>query len=398
MNQADMARKLFRLFPFFLILYEFCTNMSNDMYLPALPLIAHDFDLDLSIIQLTIAAWLAGNTFLQLLIGPLSDRYGRRRVLLTGGGVFLLATVGSALAPSISALILARFLQGVGVCSMMIAGYASIHDLYDDERAIHILVWMGSAAIIAPAIGPVLGGLLLLITGWRAIFWVLALLSAFSLGALWLSMPESIKELHPLKISVILSRYRRIFLNSHFMVSAASFGLLYAGVIAWITASPFILMVSLKVSPAVFGYLQVPVFCGYIVGAKLVKPLLTTFGQEALIVGGSTISLFAAAFLTFFAGVAPTTLYSFILPMAFYTAGFGLAAAPLNRITITATKEQKGSAMAMFYLIMMGSGTLVSLALSVVKNSTFYPCALLGATTFLACALNFFRRYLLTTK
>ena len=389
-----MNTTLFRLFPFFLILYEFCTNMSNDMYLPALPLIAKDFETQLHVIQLTIVLWLAGNTSVQLLIGPLSDRYGRRAILLAGGGVFLLSTLGCALAPSVLVLIIARFLQGIGVCTMMVAGYASIHDLYDDQKAIHILVWMGSAAVIAPAIGPVLGGLLLLVTGWRSIFWILAILSAFSIAALWVSMPESTKEPHAMKVKTILARYRRIFLNPHFMISSASFGLLYGGVIGWITASPFILMESFKLSPDLFGYLQIPVFFAYIVGARFVKYLLNIFDKETLILWGEAISLCAGSLLALFAAIAPNSLYSFILPMACYTAGFGLASAPLNRTTMTATKEQKGSAMAMFYLTMMGCGTLVSLSLSLVKDAIFYACLVIAITAFLSLVLNVIRRNL----
>ncbi len=389
-----MNKTLFRSFPFFLILYEFCTNLSNDMYLPALPSIAKDFSTQIYVVQLTIAAWLAGATAMQLLVGPLSDRYGRRTVLLSGGGIFVLSTVGCALASSVVPLVIARFLQGIGVCTMMVAGYASIHDLYDDQKAVHILVWMGSAAVIAPAIGPVLGGVLLLFTGWRAIFWILAISSALAIGALWFAMPESAKEPHPMKVKTILARYCRIFLNAPFMISAASFGLLYSGVIGWITASPFILMESLHVSPDLFGYLQIPVFCAYIVGARFVKYLLNVFHLETLILWGGAVSLCASIALALFAVIAPTSLYSFILPMACYTAGFGLASAPLNRVTLKATQEQKGSAMAIFYLTMMGSGTLVSLSLSFVKPTIFYACLAIAITAFLSFTLNIFRTHL----
>ncbi len=177
MQHFNNKQLLFRLFPLFLIVYEFCTNMSNDMYLPALALIASDLGTKINLVQLTITAWLAGNTAVQLIIGPLSDRYGRRPILFGGGFLFLLSTLGCALAPSLALLIFFRFLQGIGVCTMMVSGYASIHDLYNDKKAIHILVWMGTAAVLAPAIGPVLGGVLLLVTDWRVIF-----LSLFALG------------------------------------------------------------------------------------------------------------------------------------------------------------------------------------------------------------------------
>ena len=180
------------LFPIFLILYEFCTNMSNDMYLPALPIISEAFSASANLVQLTITAWLAGDTAVQLIIGPLSDRFGRRPILFGGGLLFLIFAPWCALAPTLPILILSRFVQGIGVCTMMVAGYASIHDLYDDKRAIHILVWMGSAAVIAPAIGPVFGGLILTVASWRTIFYVLFFLERSPLLFYGSSCPKAL--------------------------------------------------------------------------------------------------------------------------------------------------------------------------------------------------------------
>ena len=299
--------RLFYLFPVFLILYEFCTNMSNDMYLPALPIIAQNFITPIHWVQLTITAWIAGSTTVELFVGPLSDRYGRRPILFGGGALFLISTLGCTLAPSLGFLIGARFLQGISVCTMMIAGYASIHDLYDDRKAVHILVWMGSAAVIAPAIGPVFGGLLLLITGWRMIFFTLFILGAISLVALWFIMPESTKtsssERKSFKIKNIILSYRRIFSNPHFMMSAASFGLLYAGVMGWITTSPYILMKTLHMTPTEFGYMQVPIFGAYIIGAQLVKPLMKRMSSDKLIVLGLSIAALAGIALINFASL-----------------------------------------------------------------------------------------------
>jgi Bcr/CflA subfamily drug resistance transporter len=380
--------KLFRLFPAFLIIYEFCTNMSNDMYLPALPLIASNFSTHIGLIQLTITAWLAGDTAVQLIVGPLSDRYGRRPILFGGGILFLLATLGCALAPTLTVLIAARFFQGIGVCTMMVAGYASIHDLYDDKQAIHILVWMGSAAVIAPAIGPVLGGLLLLITDWRMIFLSLFILGALSLSALWFSMPEStsLQSRQAVNKKTLIASYKKILCNHSFMVSAASFGLLYGGIMGWITASPFILMSSLGLSPPEFGYLQVPIFGAYILGAQAVKQLMKKWSVEKLIGLGLGTCLLSGLALVLCTLLAPTSTLSFILPMVGYTLGFGFAAAPLNRTTLTATAEQKGTAMAVFYLTMMGAGAIISLILSILSEAVLCSSLVIAASA----ALGFF--------
>lgn len=383
-----------RFFPLFLILYEFCTNMSNDMYLPALSLIAKDFQVGINQAQLTITAWLAGSMMVQLLVGPLSDRYGRRPILLGGGLFFLFSTLGCSLAPSLMWLIIARLIQGIGVCTMMVAGYASIHDLYDDREAIHILVWMGSAAVVAPAIGPVLGGLFLLFTNWRMIFLSLFILGGIALLSLWWIMPESTSShtRHSLHLKMVLLSYYKIVMNSSFMISALSFGLAYGGVIGWITASPFILMENLHLTPTQFGFLQFPIFGGYIVGAQLVKQLMEKIGKERLITMGLTIAGAGGILLMIMAFAIPTHSLSFIIPMIIYTAGFGFAAAPLNRVTLMATGEQKGAAMAIFYLTMAGVGTLISLLLSVFYETIFFSCFVIGIAMIFSFALNRVRR------
>lgn len=392
-NSVNKSRYLFHLFPVFLIIYEFCTNMSNDMYLPALPLIASDFSTRINLVQLTITAWLAGNTSVQLIVGPLSDRYGRRPILFGGGLLFLLSTLGCTLAPSLTFLIGSRFLQGVGVCTMMVAGYASIHELYDDKKAIHILIWMGSAAVIAPTIGPVFGGLFLMFTSWRVIFLSLFLLGALSLLALWFSMPESTSThtRKPINMNNLVTTYKKILSNSHFMISAASFALLYGGILGWITTSPFILMETLKLSPAEFGYLQFPIFGAYVIGAQL-KQLMKKMTNENLISLGLIITLLAGIGLIIFSALIPTNLLSFVIPMIIYSLGFGFAAAPLNRATITATSEQKGTAMAVFYLTMTGAGTLISLILSIFNETLLYSTLVIGFSSLLGFILNIIRK------
>ena len=381
-------------FPIFLILYEFCTNMSNDMYLPALPEIVSSLSTNMNWVQLTIPAWLAGNVAVQLFLGPLADRFGRRRVLLTGGVIFILSTLGCAIAPTIGTLILFRFFQGIGVCSMMVAGYASVHDLYSDEKAIHILVWMGSAAVIAPAIGPVLGGLLLLMTSWRGIFWTLFLLSSISIFFLMRCMPESlsVEEQEPLHPRRIVSVYRNIFTNRAFLFSALSFGFFYGGIIGWITVSPFLLMMNAHLSPTQFGLWQVPIFGSYIVGAQAVKFALKRFGMEKLISWGSCLAILSIVALVTFPFMAPREVCSYTLPMIGYALGFGFAAAPLNRLTLTSSSEKRGSCMAVFYLMMIGSGMLVSLVLSFLDENVFLSTFIIASSVLLSFFFNHQRK------
>jgi Bcr/CflA subfamily drug resistance transporter len=391
-----MLRTIFKksfFFPIFLILYEFCTNMSNDMYLPALPQIAEDFSAAINLAQLTLTAWLAGDGAVQLFVGPLSDRFGRRPILFGGGFLFLLSTLGCSLAPSIEILIAARFIQGIGVCTMMVAGYASIHDLYEDKQAIHILAWMGSAAVIAPAIGPIFGSLILTLAGWRTIFYLLFFLAAFALIFLWFIMPESTLSYskRALNIKNLIHSYRRILLNRTFMAAGLSFSLMYSSLFGWITVSPFLLMTFLHVTPLQFGWLQLSIFGAYIVGAQMVKPLLEKIGQEKLILFGLSLASLSGVLLICLSIFYTNKIFSFVLPMVGIALGFGFASAPLNRTTLTATTERKGAAIAIFYMTMTGLGILISLLLSLPNKNAISIAGVIATSVFLALLVNLCR-------
>lgn len=368
--------------------------MSNDMYLPALPLISRDFSVPLNWIQFTIAAWLAGDACVQLVVGPLSDRFGRRPILLWGGALFLTATIACALAPSVTFLIVARFFQGVGVCSMMVAGYASVHDLYDDQKAIHLLAWMGSAAVLAPAVGPLFGGLLLLIADWRMIFYLLFFLSLFALLGLWICMPESIPSntKRSVRTKNLIEVYRSIFSTPAFIISALSFGLLYGGMIAWITDSPFLLIQTLEISPTEFGWIQLFIFGSYIIGARVIKLFIQKISAETIIFSGLCLSLIATTALMLFSLLMPSDLRSYILPMIGYSIGFGMASAPLNRVTINAITAQRGAAISVFYLTMTACGTLISFLLSIFPDSVLLLCSFITGSILLSFILNKIRQ------
>ena len=168
-NQRTGA--LLRFFPLLMVCYEISAYLSNDMYLSALPQMAIDFNITQHIAQLTLTAWFLGAASMQLILGPASDQYGRRPVLLLGGLCFVIAAVVSALTTDLTTLLISRFFQGCATCSVVVAGYAAIHELYEHKEAIRVLARMSSITILAPALGPLVGGLILQTVGWRFIFW-----------------------------------------------------------------------------------------------------------------------------------------------------------------------------------------------------------------------------------
>lgn len=382
------------LFPVFLILYEFSINMSNDMYLPALPIIAKDLEVKINLIQLTITTWLAGSATMQLILGPISDRHGRRLVIFVGGVTFLVSTIICAITRQISTLLIARFFEGMAVSSLIVAGYSSIHELFNDKKAVHILSWMGAAAVLAPMLGPIFGGYVLLFSTWRMIFVILFLLALVSLTGLWLVMPES--NINPdrdkLGIKKILRIYFNIFTNKSYLTSALPIGLLYSGIVIWITASPSIIIEQFKISPQNFGYTQAPIFLSYIVGATILKFFIGKIKIIKLGLIGSTISLISGILLVISSFLFPSSAIPIITMMCFYTAGVGFANAPLTRTAINASSEKMGAATAFFYLKMSGLGAIGSFIVSVVYDETIPPVGeIILVVVVIAWCINLYR-------
>src|SRR6266446_10357734 len=165
--------------------------MSTDLYLPSLPGLLRHFDADIAEVQLTLSVFLVGLAVGQLVYGPLSDRFGRRPVLLAGLILYVVASAICALAPGVPTLIAARLLQATGACAGPVVCRAVVRDVHGREGAARILSYMGAAMALAPTLGPILGGFLELWFGWRAAFAVMTLYGAAGLVIVALALPET---------------------------------------------------------------------------------------------------------------------------------------------------------------------------------------------------------------
>lgn len=358
-------------FPLFLLVYEFCSYLSNDMYLPALILIERDFETTTALVQMSIMVWYAGLALPQLCVGALSDRFGRRIVLLSGGCLFLLATAGCALSTNIYFFLVCRFFEGAGVCSMLVSGYAAIHESFDDTKAIRLISWMGCITSLAPMFGPLVGSYFLLLSSWRAIFWFITLCSATAITVLFLIMPETNKTQGHKSES---GSYFKLLSNSRFVTSSLTLGLLISVMIAWISASPFLLMQDEQLSFIEFGWAQVPIFALYVIATRFVGPLHERYGSDKLFQIGFSIIFIAMLFFVTAHYLSLDYMYKLIFPMAIYSCGFGFISAPLNRSVFTSTDMKKGTVTAMFYLIEMGTASLITLSLSFLSFFSLVLC------------------------
>ena len=300
--------------------------LSTDFYLPSLPDIVRVMETDVAGAQATLSAFLFGFAGGQILWGPLSDRLGRRPVLLVGLGIFVVATLACALAPSIEALTIARAVQALGASGPIVLGRAMVRDLYEGPRAGRELARMGMIMGLVPAIAPVLGGVLQQAFGWRSTFVASLAFAAALIGVVILILPETIRNRSRERLSLmaIIRGFGTLLQNRAFRVYVGLTSLAYGGLFAFISGSSFVLIGIYGLTPVQYGLSFGFGVLGFILGTILAQRLVGRRGMDGVIAlgvqclaGGGLLMLLCV--LTGFAGP-----FGVIVPMALYACGVGL--------------------------------------------------------------------------
>lgn len=333
MNRLSQA--LFACLPIFVILYGFTGGFSNDIYLPAMPSMTRYFNTSDTMIQLTLASWGIGVGFLQLFMGPWSDHYGRRPVLIYGGLIFMIGTLGCALSTDVYCLLFFRFIQGIGTCSIFLMTMVSIREVFTEAQRVKWLVYNNMMRSLAPLIGPVIGAYILLAYSWRGIFVATALLGLVGLLGLLITLPETNPRDKNKQFSVktILEDYKVALRNHYLMRHLFASALIFGGMMVYITAGAFIMIDRLGLSEQVFSYSQVVISGSYIIGAACVQPGYKLIGAHRMIQIGIGLCLLAS--LGLLACFWNENVYLVLGCIAAYSFGFGLCSTPLTERAMT---------------------------------------------------------------
>jgi DHA1 family bicyclomycin/chloramphenicol resistance-like MFS transporter len=367
--------------------------LSTDLYLASLPSLATVFGVPASTVQLTLSMFVAGFGGAQLVIGPLSDRYGRRPVLLAGLGLYVVASLLCAAASGIDLLIVARFLQALGCCSAIIIARAIVRDAYAPADSARVIARASSWLSLAPLLGPILGSYLQVTFGWRAAFVAHTVLGACLLAAVYLRLPETNVHRNPraTELAGLLHNFRLVLGAREFWANALPGALSYGSIFAFISGSSLVLIRVLHVPTAWFGYCFAFGVSGYLGGTIVCRRLLPRFGQAATQRIGSTASLAAGAlFLTALGfGAVHWTLVvgAMFLTMAAHGINFPIAQSG----SVTPFPLQAGTAAGLMGALTMAVAFLVGTVVGATFDGTLYPLALascaLGASIFASVRL-----------
>jgi DHA1 family bicyclomycin/chloramphenicol resistance-like MFS transporter len=346
--------------------------ISTDLYLPSLPAIGREFASDTGEVQLTLSVFLAGFALSQVVYGPLSDRYGRRPVLIGGLGLYVAASFACMVAPGIELLIAARFLQALGACAGVVLGRAVVRDVYGRERAARALSYMSMAMALAPALGPILGGFLQVWFGWRANFLVLASFGTGCLLGVFLLLPETSPQRDPAATSAaqMARNYLLLAKDPVYLGYVLVTAFAYSGIFAFISGSSFVLIEVLGLSPDRYGLCFAAVVVGYMVGTFASGRLSLALGLERLMLAGALIGLAGGALALSLALAGRLDVAAVVAPVFLFMIGAGLMLPNAIAGAIAPYPMMAGTASAFLGVVQMGVAAALGIAVGQLHDGT----------------------------
>lgn len=307
-----------------------------DAYLPAFPAMARGLATSSIKVQQTLTAYMGAFALMILWHGALSDTFGRRRVILGGLALFVLASAACALAPSIRWLWLFRIVQGLSAGAGVVVGRAIIRDCYAGPAAARLLSLVTMIFSVAPAIAPIVGGVAVQHAGWRSIFILIALYSLLLLILCWRWLPETLppERRIPLSARFLLDSYREVFASPLFLLKGGALACNFAGLFLYVAAAPVFLTGHLHLGPGDFAWQFVPAVGGIFLGALLANRLAgrilvarqVRLGFAFMLAAGTGNVLFHLLF-------SPGLPWS-VAPLFVYTLGMSVAAPAITLIVL----------------------------------------------------------------
>ncbi len=361
--------------------------LTTDMYLPSLPDIARQLHASTAQVQFTISAYLIGFAVGQIFYGPVSDRHGRKPVLMAAMALYCVASLACALSTSIEMLIIARTLQALGGSGGIVLTRAIVRDIYSGARAGRELSLIGSVMALAPVLAPIAGGLLQTGFGWRAVFFALVFAGLLGAGIVWLLLPETLntRAAEPVSIASMARSYRVVARHPAYLAYLGITAASYAGLFAWISGAAFVLQNLYGLTPFDFGVAFALGSIGYMSGSALAARIVVRLGLDGVLGAGGCACAIGGLGMAAAVALGLTSSLSLVLPVAIYLAGLGMVLPQGIAGAMTPFPERAGAASSLFGFVQQSAAALCGAAVGWFLGKSAWPLvlgvAVMGCTT-----------------
>ncbi len=340
------------LFPLAMVIYDFSAYLTTELIQPGIIHIIREFEADVALAPASVSLYLAGGLALQWLLGPLSDRIGRRPVLLTGAIIFALACFSMIFVTSIDQYLIARFIQGTSICFISTVGYVSIQEAFDEKESIRIMAALTSIVLLAPVIGPLAGAGLMNFLHWKLLFAIIGAMSLLAWALLIFNMPETVtSQGRGFRPGEVFSEFVRAFKQPVVLTGALALSFSNLPIITWVALSPVILIDDGGMSRGAYAWTQVPVFGGVIIASIIVARFIKDPTSPRFI--WRTIPIQLTGLLVLLAGniAWPHTWWWSVSGTSLYALGTGLLFPVLFRFALFSHSLPKGTVSATINIV-----------------------------------------------
>lgn len=360
-------------------------RLTLDLHLPALPAMADYFHTQDSQLQLVLTLYTLGSAISLLVSGPLTDRFGRRPVLLAGLTLYVLATVTCAVADSLGVLVIARLFQALGGCCTTVIGRVIVRDYFDRDEQARLLGLISMAMAVSPMAAPVLGSLLLPLLGWRGLFVLLGVIGC----VLCIIVQRRLPETRPPQVAAappnhLLRTYSQLLRERYFLRYALAIGCAYSTYFPFISESSALLQRGFDLTPTAYALVFAATISGYMLGANLFRRLVQRFGADRLISVAIGLNVLGSVTLALAMALLPQAWLAIVVPMVVIMVSVGLTMPACQLSVLQPYGAIAGTASGLFFFIQMFVTALSSWATGLLSDGTSQPLVIM---TSLASAL-----------
>lgn len=355
-------------------------RLTLDLHLPALPAMADDFHSSDAQLQLTLTLYTLGSAISLLVSGPLTDRFGRRPVLLSGLFLYVAATTACALSDSLGVLIIARLFQALGGCCTTVIGRVIVRDYFDRQEQARLLGLISMAMAVSPMAAPVLGSLMLPWIDWRGLFVLLGLIGA----ALYLVVYRRLPETRPTEVAAappsnLLRIYSQLLCDRYFLRYSLAIGCVYSTYFPFISESSALLQRGFHLSATAYALVFAATISGYMLGANLFRRLVQRFEPDRLINVGIGLNLVGSVMLAMATTLLPGEWLAIVLPMVVIMVSVGLVIPACQLSVLQPYGAMAGTASGLFFFIQMFLTAVGSWVTGLLSDGTSSPLVIMTA-------------------